>query len=580
MLKGMPLNHNLIRVKQTLMPFNKRVTSFVLLQLLFLASLHGQSFNIEYQWNHHNQAVLPKYFQHQHKIENESLLIQEIQKAKVNLASLGYFAADVNDTLLQGKRALWLSLGKKYDGIRLKCSPELLPWAPNVKKDSLLSLSEYTAFLSQTLAAFQANGYPFAAFRYEDFTEEKQSLSLSISMEKGRKMFWKELRIKGDSSLSVTTLEAELDFKPGQIFTSKKQEEILIRLNQLSYIQVIKPPEYQFSTDGVTLYLYIKGTKINSFNGAIGLQPNPISQKMGLTGDVQLKLVNALKKAEQVDFVWRSVKPATQLLTFRLAYPYLFHSSFGTEFKFNLYKRDSTFLELKSGLAIQYALSNALIVKGIYSLTSNNRLYASNNSLDFPNAASFRNTMFGLGFTLRTLDYLPNPTRGVHCTGEAYVGQRKSESDTLSSTPTNRISFAWEQYITIRKRFVLRYFLSFDTYNAPMIYSNECYRFGGLSNQRGFNEENFLATTKSINQIELRYLLDRNSSVFVFFDQSLYENRSNAGYRQDRPYGFGLGTNLGSKAGIFSLVYGLGVEKNNPLDLRTGKIHFGYIAYF
>lgn len=168
----------------------------------------------------------------------------------------------------------------------------------------------------------------------------------------------------------------------------------------------------------------------------------------------------------------------------------------------------------------------------------------------------------------------------MHCTGEAYVGQRKSESDTLSSTPTNRISFALEQYITLRKRFVLRYFLSFDTYNAPMIYSNECYRFGGLSNQRGFNEENFLATTKSINQIELRYLLDRNSSVFVFFDQSLYENRSNAGYRQDRPYGFGLGTNLGSKAGIFSLVYGLGVEKNNPLDLRTGKIHFGYIAYF
>jgi outer membrane protein assembly factor BamA len=342
-------------------------------------------------------------------LDNATLIAQEIENAKIKLASVGYFAAMIHDSLIQDKHFLWITFGKKYAGIKVLGDAEWLAWLPKGKKSDFLSLEEYSSFLTKTLAEFHANGYPFASFHYSNFLEQDQVLTVSVSIDKGRKMIWKELRIKGDSSLSVQAMEAELKFKSGDNFTVEKQGEIYTRLKQLNYLQIIKPPEYQFSVDGVTVYLYVKGTKISSFNGAIGLQPNPISQKMGLTGDVQLKLVNTLKRAEQLDFVWRSVKPATQLMNLRFAYPFLFHSSFGTELKFQLYKRDSTFLELKSGLAIQYALSNKLLVKGLYSFTSNNRLYASNSNLDFPNTTSFRNTMFGLGITFRTLDYLPNP---------------------------------------------------------------------------------------------------------------------------------------------------------------------------
>ena len=581
MLKGMPLLQNLMQKEVFFRPKIIRASLLFLCIICFSSTLCAQSITIAYRWSNKSQeSTLPKYFQQTHTLDNATLIDQEIENAKIKLASVGYFAATIRDSLIQDKHFLWITFGKKYAGIKVLGDAEWLAWLPKGKKSDFLSLEEYSSFLTKTLAEFHANGYPFASFHYSNFLEQDQVLTVSVSIDKGRKMIWKELRIKGDSSLSVQAMEAELKFKSGDNFTVEKQGEIYTRLKQLNYLQIIKQPEYQFSVDGVTVYLYVKGTKISSFNGAIGLQPNPISQKMGLTGDVQLKLVNTLKRAEQLDFVWRSVKPATQLMNLRFAYPFLFHSSFGTELKFQLYKRDSTFLELKSGLAIQYALSNKLLVKGLYSFTSNNRLYASNSNLDFPNTTSFRNTMFGLGITFRTLDYLPNPTKGIQCVSEAYVGQRKNQPDSTAPTPTNRLSLSWEQYVALSKRIVLRYFVSLDSYNASTIYSNECYRFGGLSNQRGFNEENFLATTKSVNQMELRYLLDRNSAVFLFFDQCLYENRSNGNYNRDNPYGFGFGTNLGSKAGIFSLVYGLGIEKNNPIDLRSGKIHFGYIAYF
>jgi hypothetical protein len=73
--------------------------------------------------------------------------------------------------------------------------------------------------------------------------------------------------------------------------------------------------------------------------------------------------------------------------------------------------------------------------------------------------------------------------------------------------------------------------------------------------------------------------VDKNSAVFVFYDQAFYEDRSNL-YVKDMPFGTGVGFSIGSKIGIFSISYAIGKQFNNPIDLKQGKVHFGYIAYF
>ncbi len=118
-----------------------------------------------------------------------------------------------------------------------------------------------------------------------------------------------------------------------------------------------------------------------------------------------------------------------------------------------------------------------------------------------------------------------------------------------------------------------------ETYYAPEIYENELSRFGGLNSQRGFNEEELFATTFSTFSLEYRFLLDRNSRVFAFFDQTLYEN-SAVNYFKDQPFGFGAGFSFGTNIGIFTISYALGKQFDNPVLLRNGKVHFGYIAYF
>jgi hemolysin activation/secretion protein len=136
-----------------------------------------------------------------------------------------------------------------------------------------------------------------------------------------------------------------------------------------------------------------------------------------------------------------------------------------------------------------------------------------------------------------------------------------------------------EWFFPLAKRHVIRLASINEFYYAPAIYQNELFRFGGQLSLRGFNEDELYASSRTVTTLEYRYLLDRNSNIFIFYDQGYYEN-SSAVYRKDHPYGFGAGLSFGTSLGIFSLSYGLGSQQNNPILLKNGKIHFGYIAYF
>lgn len=194
----------------------------------------------------------------------------------------------------------------------------------------------------------------------------------------------------------------------------------------------------------------------------------------------------------------------------------------------------------------------------------------------FSKLANLKSNSYGLALIRRKLDYIPNPRAGFLLQFEGQVGERKngSNKDVVWKThATMDYFFPFAQRMTIRTLF------QFDTYQAPEIFQNELYRFGGANTLRGFNEETLFATTKAFLSLEWRYLLDKNSHFFVFYNQAYYENTS-VSYMKDHPYGFGLGLSAGTNIGIFRISYALGSQLGNPIQLSAGKIHFGYISYF
>ena len=105
-------------------------------------------------------------------------------------------------------------------------------------------------------------------------------------------------------------------------------------------------------------------------------------------------------------------------------------------------------------------------------------------------------------------------------------------------------------------------------------------RYGGLQSLRGFNEESLNAATFSLFTAEYRFLLDSKTFLHLFFDQAIANNPMATNTKTTSPFGFGLGLNIASKTGIFSVSYALGKTNNDPINYSNGKIHFGVINYF
>ena len=441
---------------------------------------------------------------------------------------------------------------------------------------------EISRTLQRTQRDMENNGYPFAAVSLDSVIIDSTSLRAKLLIERGPAIKWIKINLRGESFVSTRLLSSYIHIKVGDTYNQSDVQLISARLKQINFIEEIKPAEILFTQEGAELFLYLKSKPVSLANGVIGLQPNPVTQKVMLTGDVRLKLVNVLKKAESIELNWKSIQAQTQSLKAQVNIPNLFSTPFGIDGQFQMYKRDSSFLELKSTSGVQYALNNGSYLKAFYRNNSSSVLKGGLNNPVFSNLGTVKTNAYGLALYKQTLDYLPNPSKGFSLLTDVSIGKRKSRQSDTSDVVTNttfRTEFKIDWFIPLAKRHVLRLANHTEFYIAPLFFQNESIRFGGQNSLRGFNEEEMRATTNSIFSLEYRFLVDQNSFAFLFYDQAWYENRT-TDYYNDTPLGFGVGFSFGTNIGTFSISYALGKQFNNPILFRDGKVHFGYIAYF
>ena len=441
---------------------------------------------------------------------------------------------------------------------------------------------EISQLLIDAKNTYTNNGYPFAQVELQNININNTTLYAELNIKRGPHLNWKQIHIKGDSTLSEKYISNLLGIKINQPFNEKLLNEVSQRIKQINFLEEVKPNEILFTNDGAELYLYLKSIPVSAINGIIGFQPSSTNEKLLITGDLNLKLVNVLKRGELLDFRWQSIREQTQSLNAHLNYPFLFKSPFGIDCSFDLYKRDTTFLELSTTIGIQYHLNRGSYLKGYYENLSSNVLSGGANNPSFSKLGSVNVNMYGIGLKTTNIDYLPNPSKGYNVYIESSAGSRSNrlnDTSTVVKSLTFKGEFQADFYIPLTRRHVLRLSNHTEYYSADGIFQNELYRFGGLNSQRGFNEDALLASTKSTSTLEYRFLLDKNSHVFAFGDFSWYENNS-VSYFNDTPFGFGVGFSFSTNLGVFSISYALGKQFNNPILFSDSKIHFGYIFYF
>ena len=453
------------------------------------------------------------------------------------------------------------------------------------------SPNQLAKFFESTLQELENNGYPFSRLKLDSVVIMENSISANLQLDKGPEIIIDTIYIKTNEKIEIKTVYNYIKLKPGMPYSEQLLKEVATRIKEIPYWNEVKPLELEFTNNKCQVYVYLKSNKSNNFNGVLGLQPDQ-NGKIGLTGDVKVKLLNSFFKGESIGFNWRQTQQFTQDLDVAFNYPFLFNTPFGIDLEANIYKKDTTYVDTDFKIGIDYIFSGLNKITLFYE-NKNATLLATKKyatATVLPDFADISKNNYGLELETEKLDYRFNPRKGYSLAVLGSVGYKKIKKNQAlpqnlyTNLTLNSIVYHSEAllrwFIPIQKRSTALLQLRGATFYNETIFTNELLRIGGVKTIRGFDEESIFVSSYLISSIEYRYLLEQNSSIYLFYDYALLERNSKDQYVFDQPYSFGAGISFETSPGIFSLSYALGSQLGAPVYLRTAKVHFGFTSFF
>ncbi len=525
---------------------------------------------------------------------------KELRKVLLSLHENAYLAASFDsiagDSL---KMKAYLNIGDQYQWANLRkgnVDEGLLSevgFREKIYRNKPLYYKDVKRVQDKLLTWCENNGYPFAAVKLDSIQTEGTKFSASLRLDKNPLIRIDSVLLRGSAKIAPAFLHSYIGIRPGSLYNESQVKKMGNRLKELPFVKESKPSLVLFSEKNTRLVLFLDKRRASQFDGILGILPDDKTGKILVTGDIHLKLQNVIGRGELLDLQWRSLQKNTQDLKTKFSYPFLFSTPFGIDYQLKLYKKDTSYLDVNQSFGIQYLLTGGNYIKAF--INSKNSSLLSTKGIEFvtvlPPYADIHTLSYGLGFKAEELDYRLNPRKGYSFSITAAAGNKSIRKNarlnpiiyeglTLNSVQYNAELEA-ALFIPVMNRSTIRIGSSSAyLYNNSVVFLNELFRIGGLRSLRGFDEESIFASGYSILSLEYRYLLEQNSYLYVFGDAAFYENHSINTNIDDMPYGFGTGISFETKAGIFSISYALGHQFSNPIQLRTGKVHFGIVSYF
>lgn len=525
----------------------------------------------------------------------------------------GHYAASIDSLKKDSTRyTAYIYVGEKYENVQIDLTtvPEEVRMlkAGSIIESESVRLSALSAYLNKWLVLLENSGYPFATAQLVD-TEMKDGTAYGrLEIEQNNQIRIDSLVLKGTLKMSKRFLQNYFNIHPEDIYNESLNQQINDRIRELPYASAVRAPYVEFIEDRAHIYIFMKPQNASRFDLLLGLLPRTAEEGGGveLSGEGELKLWNALKQGEKIELNYKNYPAAAQQLEAAVYYPYLPYLPLGLDTDFKLYIRDTLYIDRRFKAGLQYQLTGNDYVKFFYEneaitlLTINEQQIISSRSL--PDNIDTRINNYGLSLHMERLDYRNNPRKGWLLHTELSAGRKKiprngtildivddAEPDYNFSqlyaeveevALNTKLSLTAQKFWPIGSQSTLLTGLRGAYLSSPNIFLNDLYRIGGSRLLRGFDEETIFTDRYAVATAEYRYLIGENSYFNAFIDQSYRYNSTLMAESHDWPLGFGAGFNFETTAGIFGLSYALGRQFSNPLDLRSGKIHFGYVNLF
>ena len=467
--------------------------------------------------------------------------------------------------------------------------------------------TELNRLKERMLRYYQNNGYPFASIGMDQFLSETNGYAGLLRARKGQLYHVDSIRVQGKVKLSNYYLQRQLGIMRGSLYNQQKIDQVSTRIAEMPFVQEEQSPELVMLGTGGFLDLFLRPKKASQINVLVGVLPaNSVTDRPQLTGDVNLDLRNALGAGESILVNWQQLQVKSPRLKLGFNQPYLFRSPFGIDFSFDLFKKDSSFLQLSAQLGVQYALSarqtGKLFVQqqNTFLLGSGVDTQVVKLTRQLPALADVRSVSVGLDYTWSNTDYALNPRRGTELRfrGSAGIRRIRKNNDILNLVDPNfnfdrlydsirlrtyqlRGVLQVSQFFPLGKAATLRMGFQGGWFESQNPFRNELFQIGGFRTLRGFDEESIFANRYGIATAEYRLLISRNSYGYVFSDVGLTRRSYLQEASNTRFISGGLGLVFETKNGLLNMNVALGSRNDIDFNVRRGaKLHFGYVNFF
>jgi outer membrane protein assembly factor BamA len=530
------------------------------------------------------------------------------------LASKGYPIASVDSIWQQNNVTnIILYLGAKYSWINLipaNIDKAALDAGGFIEKNYLnkpLNILQLQQMQQRMLSYYEKVGYPFASVFLDSVSVMHDSINALLKVNKRVLYHIDSIRVYGKIKISKNFLQHYLNIANGSIYSSEKLQQVDKKMLELPYLTPVQASDITMLASGSILNLYVQPKKSSQVNFLIGFLPSANQTgKLQLTGDVNLDLKNMLGTGEGILLKWQQLQPKSPRLNLGFDKPFIFNSPFGFNFLFDLFKKDSSYLQVNAQTGVQFNLANNQSGKLFVQLQSTTLLSGAVDTniikaqKQLPANIDVSAVNVGLNYEWHATNYRINPRTGSEANIVSIVGIKniKQNSDIIGIKDPSfnyaslydslnlksyqiRIKAIAAHYFPVGKRATFKTAINAGVYSSPSIFRNEIFQIGGYALLRGFDEESIYATQYGVFTTEYRYLLGLNSYLFSFVDYGIVKNKYQNINVNNKFIGAGLGILFETKAGLLNLSFAVGKRNDIPFNIReSSKIHFGYINYF
>ncbi len=553
---------------------------YILFFCSYFSALHSQNLTLKISAKDTLNNSYLKALKYQENHPSEKHLFLQIDSLKFRLEKLGFLNNRL-DTVIKKDTIYnaYFTLGNSTKIMRVYYDTKI------VSKDVLQSISKeinssyfdlelnsVPRALNHIVSSFEKKGDAFAEVNLTNIIFRENYLEGTLHIEQSSIRTIDKVVIQGEPNFPNTFIKHYFNINNGTIFSRKKISTITNQIKALPFVDQAKSPEVLFTNDSTFLYIYLKKKKSNKFDGLIGFSSTETNNNIQFNGYLDLTLNNIFKGGERLALNWKNNGNDRQFFNLNIRAPYVFNSPVTPEVGLNIYKQDSTFINTKASIDLNYTLNYRNEIGLSYISES------STNLLDNPilNLDDYSTNLYGLNYRYTILnDDLLYPTKfnfDVH----AYIGSRKIVN--LRKNSQTRINLN-TQYI-----FNLNFKNSIFVHNTNGILlsdnflTNELFRIGGVNSIRGFNEESIFASLYTITNIEFRYRTNISSYLYTITDVGFIQN--DLENIDQKIYSLGLGYTFNTNFGLLNLSYALGKLDTMPFSFSESRFHLKIVSFF